>query len=163
MPVKSSHGICLVCSGGGHLEEMRQLEPVYSSFPYFYILPRTTLFKNQIENNSKVYCVVNVNEGRGIRNPFLLLACVTQCMAIFLRERPFVILSTGAGVAFPAFIAGILLGSRRVFVESFTRINRPSISGRACYRLSNLFLVQHARLRRSLPKAHYFGSLFEHL
>jgi hypothetical protein len=51
-------------------------------------------------------------------------------------------LSTGAALAVPFFIVGRVLGIRLVYVESFTRVHRPALSGRLVYPLTDAFFVQ---------------------
>ena len=54
--------------------------------------------------------------------------------------RPDVILSTGAALAVPFFIVGRMHGMRLVYVESFTRVQRPALSGRMVYPLARCVL-----------------------
>ncbi len=69
------------------------------------------------------------------------------------RRRPDAILSTGAGLAVPFFLVGRLLGIRLVYVESVTRTESISLSGRLVYPLATRFFAQWpaaaARLRRA--------------
>jgi UDP-N-acetylglucosamine:LPS N-acetylglucosamine transferase len=76
-----------------------------------------------------------------------------------IRERkPDVILSTGAGLAVPFFLVGRLLRRRLVYVESVTRIESVSLSGRIVYPLAHEFLVQWpSAARRS--RMRYAGSI----
>ena len=73
--------------------------------------------------------------------------------------RPDVILSTGAALAVPFFIVGRLHGRRCVYVESFTRINSLSWSGRLVYPLANAFFVQWPELTKRFRKAVHMGSV----
>ena len=56
--------------------------------------------------------------------------------------KPDVILSTGGGLAVPFFVLGRLIGVRLVYVESFTRVQRPALTGRLVYPLAQAFFVQ---------------------
>ena len=74
------------------------------------------------------------------------------------RYKPDVILSTGAALAVPFFVVGRLLGVRLVYVESFTRVQRPALTGRLVYPLTDAFFVQwptSSRRRRAI----YAGSV----
>ena len=73
--------------------------------------------------------------------------------------QPHVILSTGAALAVPFFIVGRLHGKRCVYVESFTRINGLSISGRMVYPLAHAFFVQWPSLTKRFRKAVHVGSV----
>ena len=73
------------------------------------------------------------------------------------RRDPQVILSTGAGLAVPFFLVGKLLRRRLVYVESLTRTEALSLSGRLVYPLADSFFVQWPRPARG--KARYHGSI----
>ena len=73
--------------------------------------------------------------------------------------RPDVVVSSGAGVAFPFFLLAKLLGKRTVYVEVYDRIDSPTMTGRLCYPFSDLFLLQWEEQRRHYPKGNVIGSL----
>jgi UDP-N-acetylglucosamine:LPS N-acetylglucosamine transferase len=56
--------------------------------------------------------------------------------------RPDVVVSTGAGVAVPFFWLARLFGIATVYVEVFDRIDGPTLTGRLCRPVTDLFLVQ---------------------
>jgi beta-1,4-N-acetylglucosaminyltransferase len=72
--------------------------------------------------------------------------------------RPDVVLSTGAGVAVPLFLVAKVLGRRTVYVESLTRTESLSLSGRLTYPLADAFFVQWPTTTRR-RKARYVGSI----
>ena len=51
--------ICLVCSGGGHLSELLQLESMYSKYDHYFVTYRTVLSESLAQTN-KVYFINNV-------------------------------------------------------------------------------------------------------
>ncbi len=78
---------------------------------------------------------------------------------IVKARRPDVILSTGAGLAVPFFLAGRLRGCRCVYVESLTRIDELSMSGRMVYPLANEFFAQWPAAAATRRRARHAGSL----
>jgi beta-1,4-N-acetylglucosaminyltransferase len=68
-------------------------------------------------------------------------------------------LLSGAGVAFPFFLVARLLGQRTVYVEVYDRIDSATMTGRLCYPLSDLFLLQWEEQRHIYPKGIVIGSL----
>ena len=74
--------------------------------------------------------------------------------------RPRAVVTTGAGVAVPFAVVARLCGARVVYVESLTRIERPSLS----YRLLRPFVtrtyVQWPELQQALPSARFLGTVF---
>ncbi len=71
-----------------------------------------------------------------------LLANLRLAWRVVRSERPDVILSTGAALAFPFFLIGKLFGARLVYVESMTRTDALSLTGRLVYPLADAFFVQ---------------------
>ncbi len=86
--------------------------------------------------------------GRGPTNRSLraLLANLLLAWRVTRRERPDVVLSTGAALAFPFFLAGKLHGARLVYVESLTRTTSLSFTGRLVRPLADAFFVQWPEL-----------------
>jgi beta-1,4-N-acetylglucosaminyltransferase len=74
------------------------------------------------------------------------------------RERPDVILSTGAGVVISfAIVSRLFFRTRIIFVETLTRVGRPSLTGRIMYFLAHDFFYQWESLRKYFPKGIYGG------
>lgn len=78
---------------------------------------------------------------------------------VLRRERPDVLVSTGAAVAFPFFLIGRLMGTKTVFIEVYDRIDNASLTSRLCGPLSNSFLVQWEDQLVFNPKAELIGRL----
>jgi UDP-N-acetylglucosamine:LPS N-acetylglucosamine transferase len=75
------------------------------------------------------------------------------------RERPDAILSTGAGLAVPFFIAGRVLRIRTVYVESVTRTESLSLSGRIVYPIATSFFVQWPAVAKRYHRARFEGAV----
>jgi UDP-N-acetylglucosamine:LPS N-acetylglucosamine transferase len=71
-----------------------------------------------------------------------------------------VIVTTGAAVAIPFAWIGRLRGVNVVYVESLTRIHRPSLSCRLVAPVADRIYVQWPELLQALPRARYAGSIF---
>ena len=83
-----------------------------------------------------------------------------QSLYHILRERPEVIISTGAGMAIPTMLLGkFLLGSKIIYVESAAAVIEPSRTGQFMYKYADLFLIQWDSLKTFYPKAKYVGVL----
>ena len=95
-------------------------------------------------------------------NRSLKALCINthRAIKILKKERPDLIISSGAAPAVPFFYIGKLMGAKLVYIEAFDRFDKISMSGRLCYRLSDVFIVQWKDLLDKYPKAIYIGSLF---
>jgi UDP-N-acetylglucosamine:LPS N-acetylglucosamine transferase len=75
------------------------------------------------------------------------------------RLRPSVVVSTGAGVAFPFFLVAKLRGSKTAYIEVFDRIDSSTVTGKLCYPLSDVFALQWSEQRRMYRKGIVIGPL----
>ena len=146
--------ICLACSGGGHLSELMQLRDFYRKREHFFLTFRRPN-SDELAKNEKTYFVTDPK-----RNPFALVLNFFQSIGIFMKEKPDVVLTTGAGVAFPIALISKLAGKKVIYIESFCRITEPSLSGKVFYHISDLFLVQWPEMKKFFPKARYYGGVF---
>jgi len=94
------------------------------------------------------------------KNPINLLINIFQSLSIFLQQQPDVIISTCAGVAVPICYIAKFFGKRVVFIESFSRVQQPSLSGTFVYPIADLFIVQWRQLLKFYKRAKYGGSIF---
>jgi UDP-N-acetylglucosamine:LPS N-acetylglucosamine transferase len=78
---------------------------------------------------------------------------------VIRAERPDVIISDGAGLAFPFFVVARLLRVRTVYLEVYDRISRSTLTGRLCYPLTDLFLLQWLEQAASYPRGTVIGCL----
>jgi UDP-N-acetylglucosamine:LPS N-acetylglucosamine transferase len=144
--------ICIVSSCGGHLTEVRCLRSAFGEYEHFYILNDKAELAADMAG--RTYFIAHSERD------WKFFLNLLEAFRIFKRERPDVILSTGAGPAVPAAIVGrICFGTRVIFVETITRIKKPSLTGMIMYRLAHRFLYQWPTLERYFPKGEYGGTL----
>jgi len=144
--------ICLACSAGGHLTEIRQIMGAFAGHKSFFV----TFMREDSKELKEAYYIEDPK-----RNPFSLFKNVFQSFSILRHERPDIIVSTGAGVAVPLCYLAKLMGKKVIFIESFCRVKEPSFSGKLVYPIADLFLVQWAQmLSKYGKKAKYWGAVF---
>ena len=147
--------ICIAASAGGHLTEVMQLRKAWQGKPHFFISEKK-INAIDLAKHEKVYFVRSAN-----RNPFWAIVSFFQTAKIILKENPGIILSTGADTAFPALFIGRILGKRVIYIESFCRIDSPSLTGKLVYPFVKDFYVQWEEGKKFFPKAKYVGTVFE--
>lgn len=144
--------VCIVSSCGGHLTEVRALKPAYERYPHFYVLNDKALLPADMEGKT-FFIAHSERDWRFFLN-------LWEAFRILRRERPQVILSTGAGPAVPfALVGRYLFGCRVVFVETITRIQSPSMTGKIMYWLACDFFYQWQNLARFFPRGRFGGPL----
>jgi UDP-N-acetylglucosamine--N-acetylmuramyl-(pentapeptide) pyrophosphoryl-undecaprenol N-acetylglucosamine transferase len=155
--------VCLAASGGGHLRQLLDLEPVWAPHDYFFITEDTALGQTMAKNHRTEFLPHFAWGQAKMGAPFRMLAraavSAVHALRVMLRERPDLVISTGAGaVIFPVFW-GRLLGARIVVVESFARFDHPSLFGRIAAPFAHDLVVQSAKLADRYPRAHVFDPL----
>jgi len=144
--------ICIVSSCGGHLTEVRCLKPAYQACEHFYVLNDKAILPEDMRD--KTYFIAHSERD------WKFFLNLWEAFRILHTERPDVILSTGAGPVVPFAIVGrLLFGTRVIFVETITRIHKPSLTGRIMYWLAHEFFYQWESQRQYFPKARYGGQL----
>ena len=89
-----------------------------------------------------------------------MAACV-EAFRMVRRLRPDVILGMSTASSAALFLAGRLHGARCIYVESLTRVDDLSLTGRIVYhtRLANVIYGQWPQLSRRLPRVRYAGAV----
>lgn len=141
--------ICVISSCGGHLTEVRALLPVYERYEHFYVLNDHVQLPKDMEG--KTYFI------RHSERDLLFFVNLWEAWCILRKERPSLILSTGAGPAVPFAFVGKLLGVACIFIEISAQVTEPSLTGRIMYLLADRFFYQWKTLERCFPKATYGG------
>jgi len=144
--------ICIVSSAGGHLDEVRALRPAYSEFDHFYVVNQAVQPTPDMQD--KLYIISHSERD------LLFFVNLVEAWKILRKERPDVLLSTGAGAIVPFAIVGrLFFGTKSIFVESLTRVTVPSLTARIMYRLADRFFYQNEQLRPHFPHGQYEGSV----
>lgn len=149
--------ICFTASSGGHLEQMMMLYPMMKKHDSFILTEKTKYKFNS--KDIKYYDVIQIN-----RREFLVLykmiVLLIQTLIIFIKEKPDVIISTGALATVPMCLLAKLFNKKLIFIESFSKINSTTITGRLLYKYADLFLVQWEELKKFYPDATYGGGIY---
>ena len=148
--------VCIPTSSGGHLTHMRMLMPVLDQAADRFWVTFDKEDANTALAGERVYhCYfpTNRNIRSTVRNTLL-------AVKVLRRERPDLILSSGAAVAVPFFLVGRLLGAKTVYVEVFDRVDAPTLTGRLVRRMTDLFVVQWPEMESVYPGSVNLGSIF---
>lgn len=146
--------IMMVSSGGGHLAQLLNLEEMWRRHERSWVTFDLPEVRAVLEGETVhwAHFPTTRNIPNAIRNAGL-------AWRLLRTERPDTVMTTGAGVSFPFFLVARLLGIRTVFIECFDRITMPTLSGRLCYPLSDVFAVQWEEQRKHFPEAVNIGAL----
>ena len=146
--------ICLVASAGGHLSQLLKIVQSVARYEVFVVTTSEAVREN-LKRFGDVYVVGECNRQHGLQ----VVRVFLKCLEIIRRERPDVILSTGAAAGCICCFLGKLMGARVVWVDSITNVDRLSLSGRMVRRIADLFLVQWPELAKKYRGAQYVGTI----
>jgi UDP-N-acetylglucosamine:LPS N-acetylglucosamine transferase len=146
--------VMLVSSPGGHLQQLLALKPAWRDARRTWVTLPSADVGYLLAGEEVIFGYGPTN--RSVKN---LLRNLRQAWSVVRAHRPDAILSTGAALAVPFFLVGKLFGCRLVYVESVTRTERLSLSGRLAYPLVDHFFVQWPEAARGLRKARFEGSV----
>lgn len=149
--------VLLVCSGGGHLIQLHSLRDAWSGLSHSWVIGagKKSYVFSLLKGEDVVFA--RVPTYRNVKN---LVRNTLLAWKVLARARPAVIVTTGAAVAIPFAWLGRLRGARVVYVESLTRIDKPSLSCRLIRPVADRIYVQWPDLLKALPNARYEGGIF---
>jgi UDP-N-acetylglucosamine:LPS N-acetylglucosamine transferase len=136
---------CWAYSPGGHLAE---LERATAGIPFpdrFDVPFAGGRLPRELPRRTYLVCHPRRSAWRTFRN-------LARSLAIALRERPRLVISTGADVAVPICILARLLGARLIFIETAGELS-PTLAGRLVYPFADLFIVQWPEKLAAFPRA----------
>lgn len=152
---------------------------VISSGDSFSALRASDFERERSHTISDNYSICTVSRARKIyqsllTTPISSLACLYHCLSLLARNPhgyPDMILANGPATATILIFASVLLrlvdyrgahsrgGMRVIYVESWARVKRLSLSGRLLCKLADRILVQWEQLDGAQGKAEYHGVL----
>lgn len=147
----------LVATTGGHIDELFDLTPRLDLVGEERLwvtakTPQTT----RVLADEQTQWVPPVGSRQGWRAAALL----PSALRLLRSFRPELVVSTGAALAVPYFVAARMMGIEAHYIESATRIEGPSLTGRILARLPGVG-VHHQGFRTSPKGWHEIGSVFD--
>lgn len=147
--------VCLVGSSGGHLTHLYMLKDFWKDKDRFWVTFDKEDARSILENEKVISCYYPTN--RNIKN---LIKNTFLAIRVLLKEKPDLIISSGAAVAVPFFYIGKILGAKLIYIEVFDRIDKPTVTGKLVYPIADKFIVQWEEQKKVYPKAINLGSIF---
>lgn len=155
MNSKKSHKIALVSSSGGHLSQLYLLKETWSKYDRFWVSFDKKDANSLLKDERLYHCHYPTN--RSVKN---LIRNTWLALKLLIKERPTVIISTGAAIAVPFFYLGKLFGCKTIYVEIFDRMEKPTMTGKLVQPVANATIVQWESMTKVYPKSKNFGGIF---
>ncbi len=156
--------IAVVLGRGGHTAQTFALvDSLGENFEYVYLiglLDKLTPKKICLPGR-----ILRVFPPRLLPQDSRVMSVIRTVLTLFLSflylfvSRPNVIISCGTGMTVPIFYSARTLGIPTVFIESMSRVETLSMTGRILYGKVSLFMVQWKSLAEKIPRVVYGGQL----
>lgn len=152
--------VLLVCSTGGHLLQLLAVQEAWRDLPRLWVTFDKSDARALLRSERVVHAFGPTNRTFGVTAAANTLRNLALAWSLIGRTRPSVIVTTGAGVAVPFAWVGRLRGARVVYVESFTRIDAPSLSCRLIAPVAARIYGQWPEFSAAVRRARYAGNVF---
>ena len=146
--------ICLAASAGGHISQLLKLAESWDGYETFCVTT-TQVVRDKLSRFGEVYVVGECNR----EHPIRVISVLLRCIRIMLRQRPDVVISTGAAAGCLLCFLGKMLGAKVIWIDSITNVERLSLSGRMVRYIADLFLVQWPELAGRYKRIEFVGTV----
>lgn len=147
--------ICLVGSSGGHLTHLYMLKPIWSVNERFWVTFDKEDARSLLKDEKVYSCYFPTN-----RNIFNLIRNTFLAFKVLFKEKPDLVISSGAAVAVPFFYIAKIMRKKLIYIEVFDRVNKHTLTGKLVYPITDVFIVQWEEMKKIYPKAVNLGSIF---
>lgn len=130
-----SGGTLFVASPGGHVEELYELFAHRVGAGQQWVTSRTPQTTSLLKGRDVAWA-----RPVGSRQWLAMLASMPQVWSTIRRTSPTRLVSTGAALSVPYLILARLLGIECLYIESATRLDGPSVTGRIAERIPGIRL-----------------------
>jgi UDP-N-acetylglucosamine--N-acetylmuramyl-(pentapeptide) pyrophosphoryl-undecaprenol N-acetylglucosamine transferase len=152
MPSRDDAGstakVHLIASAGGHLDLLRSVAEVFEDRPRLWITASGARHASLQQEGEAVEVLPDLG-----RDPRKMVDAAQAGIRLALRERPRLVVTSGAGLTLPFCVTARALGARMIFLETMARVISPSKSGRVLSRLADAVLVQWPEMLSVYPAA----------
>jgi len=152
--------LCLAGSGGGHVRQLLDLEPLWRDLDPLFVTEELALGQS-IAADHRTRFVPHVALGQGrLGHPWRMIGAairnVVASWGIVRQERPDLVITTGAGSVFFVTFWARLTGAKVVAIDSFARFRGPSVFARLIGPFAHLRIAQSDAVARAWRGARLF-------
>lgn len=134
--------VLAISSGGGHWVQLLRLRPAFEGCDVVFATVREGY---RADVGDAAFRVV---PDSNLWSKVAMLRCAWGVFKLVLRERPDVVVSTGAAPGYFGVLFGKLLRARVIWVDSVANAEELSLSGRKAGAFVDLWLTQWPHLAR---------------
>jgi UDP-N-acetylglucosamine:LPS N-acetylglucosamine transferase len=147
--------VLLVSSSGGHLMQLMSLRGAWEGYSVAWVTDDRSDARSLLKGQRVHYAF-----GPAARSATNLVRNLLLAWRLTTELRPRVVVSTGAALCVPFVWIARLRRIKVFYVESFTRIESPSLTCRLVRRSADRVYVQWPELADRVRGSIYVGSIF---
>ncbi|MDD5417072.1 MAG: hypothetical protein PHU12_03815 [Candidatus Aenigmarchaeota archaeon] len=153
--------LMIILGGGGHTAQLLKLVNMLgNNYSYEYVVEQNDkLSPKKIKIRGKILRFKktrNIKEFIGFSLAKQFVACV-PAMRMMKKSEADTIITCGPNFSIPLIVSGKMCNKKIIFIETWSRIYRKSLSGRFAYKIADKFFVQWPEMKKLYPKAIYAG------
>ncbi len=153
--------VLFISSGGGHLNELLKLSPLFDKYNYHIVTEKNKSTKYlKKEYNKKLSYLVYGTKKLLLIYPFILLINSFISLFYFIKYKPGYIVTTGTHTAGPMCCIAKIFGKKVIYIETLANIHSKTVTGKLIYKFADLFVVQWKSMLEVYPNAVYGGWIF---
>ena len=131
-----------IASAGGHWKELVRLKPLFDQYEVTYVTTESG-FRGDVHGR-RFRTVTEASRWDRLR----LMKSALEVLWVLVRERPRVIVTTGAAPGWFALYLGKKFGAKTVWIDSFANGDELSLSGQKAGRYADVWLTQWPELAK---------------
>ena len=143
--------VLAVASGGGHWIQLMRLKTAFEGCQMAYV--STHQGYEKLVDGAPFYKVTDGSRWSKLN----LIKMAFEILSIVRKEKPDIIISTGAAPGLFALMWGRLTGSKTIWLDSIANVEKISMSGRLIRPFAHLHLTQWEKLANN--KTLYKGNV----
>lgn len=153
--------IILICSDGGHLAQMLELEELFRQYDYL-IVTEKTLATLPLKEKYNMLFLKSRPEGskRSLAFFYSLFLNTLLSLRLLFAHYPKAIITTGSHTAVPICLLGKLFKVKVIWILSFARISTRARSADVIYPIADRFIVQWESVQKLYPGSIYLGGIY---
>lgn len=162
------------CNEGGHFSQMMALKSLFGEYDSVLVTDNVHADKEKTpalkDIGSIEYAMSMANRRKALKEKgkvsksriqgiFSYISLIVECVRIWKKYHPAVIVTTGSNIAVGLFLYGKFKGSKLIFIESRAKVYSKTVTGKLIGRLADKIFVQWPEMKKIYPKAEYCGIL----
>ena len=145
----------LVGSAGGHLAQLLELRDWWQDIERIWVTQDSPATRAQLRGERLVPGYFPTT-----RSVWNLLRNTALAARVISTTSPDIVVSTGAGIAFPFVVLARAAGIPTVFIEVVDRVQSRTLTGTLCQPWTNLFVVQWPQQQTRYRRSQLIGALW---